>query len=47
VVDTTLTHVVDAETAGTIFDILATAGVFPTALTVTEDDEVHPPSTDG
>lgn len=47
VVDTTLTHVVDAETAGTIFDILATAGVFPTALTLAADDEVHPPPADG
>jgi hypothetical protein len=47
VVDTTLTHVVDAETAGTIFDILATAGVFPTALAFTEDDEIHPPPADG
>jgi hypothetical protein len=46
-VDTTLTHVVDSQTAGSIFDILAAAGVLPATLAIAEDDEVHPPQADG
>lgn len=41
-VDTTLTHVVDSQTAGSIFDILAAAGVLPALTDDAAVDEVHP-----
>lgn len=40
------THVIDPETAGTIFDILAQAGAIPTGPDDAEDDEIHPAQTD-
>jgi HEAT repeat protein len=42
----TLTHVIDPETAGTIFDILAGAGALEPAADDAEDDAVHPAPAD-